>query len=77
MCASCVDEDTGKRVLDERRVPLDIRIESYTPVGRYALAFSFSDRHSTGIFSYKYLRKLCECPECSRERGDKKESFSV
>ena len=77
VCASCVDEDTGKRVLDERRVPLDIRIDSYTPVGRYALAFAFSDRHNTGIYSYKYLRTLCECPECSRERGDKTESFSV
>lgn len=77
VCASCVDENTGKRVLDDRRVPLDIRIESYRPVGRYALAFAFSDRHNTGIYSYKYLRSLCECPDCTRKRGAKTESFSV
>lgn len=77
MCASCVDENSGKRVLDERRVPLDIGVKSYQPVGRYALAFAFSDGHKTGIYSYQYLLTLCECPECTRKRGDKTESFSV
>ena len=76
-CASCVDENTGKRVLDDRRVPLDIRIESYKPVGRYALSFTFSDRHNTGIYSYQHLLTFCECPECTHKRGDKTDSFIV
>ena len=76
-CASCVDENTGKRVLDDRRVPLDIRIKSFQPVGRYALAMVFSDRHSTGIYSHQHLLTLCECPECIRKRGDKTDSFIV
>ncbi|MCH7879433.1 MAG: P-loop NTPase [candidate division Zixibacteria bacterium] len=77
VCASCVDENTGKRVLEDRRVPLDIKIKSYHPIGRYALKFSFSDHHSTGIYAYKYLRTLCECTECTQKRGNKKEPFSV
>jgi DUF971 family protein len=27
-------------------------------VGRYALGITWSDGHSTGIFSYDYLRRL-------------------
>jgi DUF971 family protein len=27
---------------------------------------SFTDGHSTGIFSYDYLRTLCPCEECGR-----------
>jgi ATP-binding protein involved in chromosome partitioning len=29
-------------------------------VGNYALAFYWSDGHSTGIYSYEHLRKLCD-----------------
>tara|TARA_B100000029_G_C17209972_1_gene827670 strand:- start:142 stop:468 length:327 start_codon:yes stop_codon:yes gene_type:complete len=29
-------------------------------IGKYALRFLWSDGHDTGIYSYSYLRKLCE-----------------
>ncbi|MDX6289392.1 MAG: Gamma-butyrobetaine hydroxylase-like, N-terminal, partial [Blastocatellia bacterium] len=29
-------------------------------VGRYALNFRWSDGHETGIYSFQYLRDLCE-----------------
>ena len=29
-------------------------------IGKYALRFLWSDGHDTGIYSYDYLRKLCE-----------------
>jgi DUF971 family protein len=29
-------------------------------VGRYALNFRWSDGHETGIYSFRYLRELCE-----------------
>ena len=35
-------------------------------VGSYAIQIEFTDRHSTGIFSYDYLRELCPCEECAR-----------
>ena len=76
-CAGCVDEDSGQRTLDARRVPLDVTILGTTPVGRYALAFDFSDGHKTGIYSFDVLRELCECDECKSQRRDNTMSFSV
>jgi ATP-binding protein involved in chromosome partitioning len=77
VCAQCVDENTGKKLLDEKRIPLDIKVTSFSPVGRYALAFAFSDKHDTGYYTYERLRDLCECPECRKQRGESDESFSV
>ena len=33
---------------------------SVSIVGRYALNFRWSDGHETGIYSFRYLRELCE-----------------
>lgn len=76
-CAMCVDENSGRRVLDTKKIPLDISTKRIDKVGRYALTLQFSDGHSTGIYTYKSLRKLCECEECSKERGTFQENFSV
>jgi DUF971 family protein len=35
-----------------------------TPVGKYALKFKWSDGHESGIYSWEYLRRVCECAEC-------------
>jgi len=59
-CASCVNEWTGEKILNEANVSDDLTIESTSVVGRYALNFHFSDGHETGIFSFQYLRKLTE-----------------
>jgi ATP-binding protein involved in chromosome partitioning len=55
-CALCIDEDTGRQILDPKRVPLDIQINSFNRVGRYAYSFNFSDGHSTGIFTFDRFR---------------------
>ncbi len=59
-CAACIDENSGKRILNPFSVPGDIRILSLSAVGRYALTVTFSDDHSTGIYPYKKLRAYCE-----------------
>ena len=33
-------------------------------VGRYALQIFWNDGHSSGIYSFEYLRDLCPCAEC-------------
>ncbi len=33
-------------------------------VGRYALQIYWSDGHSSGIYSFEFLRSLCPCDEC-------------
>jgi DUF971 family protein len=34
-------------------------------VGNYALQIDFNDGHSTGIYSFDYLRTVCPCPACA------------
>ncbi len=36
-------------------------------VGSYAVQFEFSDGHTTGIYSFEYLREICPCEACRRE----------
>jgi DUF971 family protein len=38
----------------------DLEILELEQVGTYALTPTWGDRHSTGIYSYRYLRALCE-----------------
>jgi DUF971 family protein len=61
-CAGCVNEWTGEKILDARRIPDDLTFAAISIVGRYALNFHFSDGHDTGIFSFKYLREQSEPP---------------
>jgi ATP-binding protein involved in chromosome partitioning len=59
-CAMCIDEDTGRRTLDPKVVPLDIKISGLEKVGRYAITVTFSDGHNTGIYKFDRLRDLAE-----------------
>ena len=43
------------------------RAKSARAVGNYALQIEFTDGHSTGIFSFTYLREICPCPACAIE----------
>ena len=57
-CAACVNEWTGEKMLDEGRLPADIKPARLISVGRYAMAIHWSDGHKTGIYSFDYLKKL-------------------
>ncbi len=63
-CAACTDEWTGELKLQPDDVPLLMMMQDVEPVGRYALRFTFSDGHDTGIYSFSFLRKLCQCRQC-------------
>lgn len=75
-CARCVNEDTGEKILDTSKIPLNIAINGVKRVGRYALAITFSDGHSSGIYTYQRLRDECECKECLEGQGVE-EAFDV
>ncbi len=59
-CAQCVNEWTGERTLRAESVSDEVEIKDLSIVGRYALNFRWSDGHETGIYSFQYLRDLCE-----------------
>ena len=59
-CAQCVNEWTGQRTLRPESISDEVEISDLSIVGRYALNFRWSDNHETGIYSFQYLRDLCE-----------------
>jgi len=64
-CAQCVDEWTGEKTLDPKSVPESVRPISIDPVGLYGIQIEWSDGHSTGIYTYETLGRLCACPDCT------------
>jgi len=59
-CAGCVDEMSGERTLRPEMVDPGVYPTAIHYVGRYALQFMWSDGHSTGIYTFEYLRELGE-----------------
>lgn len=59
-CAQCVNEWTGQRVLKPEAISQELTIVDLSLVGRYAINFRWSDGHDTGIYSFRYLRDLCD-----------------
>ena len=56
-CAKCVDEATGKRMVDEASIRDDVRAVRIASVGRYAMRIQFTSGCSTGIYGFDMLRK--------------------
>jgi DUF971 family protein len=68
-CAACVEEMTGRRLLQPEAVHPDVRPESLALVGAYGLGIRWSDGHDTGIYTFELLRALCRCPRCRAGAG--------
>ena len=58
-CALCKHEVTREQLIKLENIPEDIKLLKVELVGNYALHFTWSDNHTTGIYSYEHLRKLC------------------
>ena len=76
-CATCNDAREKKASLGEMTSSFKTstalpmfkpkpRAQAATVVGNYAVQISFTDGHSTGIYSYDHLRNICPCTECAR-----------
>jgi len=57
-CAACVEEWSGRRTVSAEQIPEDVGVTAFEPVGNYAVTATFTDGHSTGIYSWKTLRSL-------------------
>lgn len=68
-CAHCVEEMSGQPLLDPATVPPDVRPLSLALVGAYGLRITWSDGHSTGIYTFDRLLSDCPCPACTARRG--------
>jgi DUF971 family protein len=74
-CATCVEErkEQGRQPGQPAPKPAEL-LPMFTPppkpssahaVGRYAIGFDWLDGHRGGIYSWEYLRRVCQCPECA------------
>ena len=79
-CATCNDErqHQGRKAGQPKPKPAEL-LPMYTPpakpasahpVGRYALQFNWLDGHNSGIYSWEYLRRHCQCRECTFAESD-------
>ncbi len=59
-CALCQGHGAQIRYIESP----DAKLTTISPVGNYALELRWSDGHSTGIYSFEYLRALCPCSDC-------------
>jgi ATP-binding protein involved in chromosome partitioning len=55
-CALCVEEMSGRPLLDPTSVRPDVTPRTITSVGNYAITINWNDGHSTGIYSFEHLR---------------------
>ena len=73
-CATCVEErQTQKREPGEPKAKAKQLLQLYEAparpasahaVGRYAIQFNWVDGHSSGIYSWDFLRRHCQCDAC-------------
>jgi Mrp family chromosome partitioning ATPase/DUF971 family protein len=57
-CAHCVDEFSGKPLLNPASVPESVYPVRMQPMGNYAVAVQWSDGHSSSIYPYDLLIEL-------------------
>ena len=69
-CAACVEEMTGRRILNVISIPENIFAVDYLEIGRYAIQFAWSDGHTTGIYPFTMLRKLSSYSRNHQDNGD-------
>ncbi|MGH9789035.1 MAG: gamma-butyrobetaine hydroxylase-like domain-containing protein [Candidatus Acidiferrales bacterium] len=79
-CATCRDRRAHGASPTQSKVKSDLplyeapaRAVQAEPVGNYAVRFTFSDGHATGIYSFEYFREICPCEECTANRKESKE----
>lgn len=63
-CAFCVEETSGRALLDPNQVAADVIATHIELVGQYAMGVHWSDGHTTSIYRFRWLREACPCKEC-------------
>jgi ATP-binding protein involved in chromosome partitioning len=59
-CAMCVEEMSGRKVLDPNSVRKDVTPRTVSSIGNYAVGVTWNDGHTSGIYSFEHLRHLGE-----------------
>lgn len=62
-CAGC--QGHSGTITFKNASDIQLELDRIEPVGNYALGLTWFDGHSSGLYSFKYLRGLCQCAECA------------
>ena len=67
-CALC----QGHGASDEKKfTPVkEAKLGEIRPIGNYAIEFRWADGHNTGIYTFDYLRSLCQCLQCDPNHAE-------
>ena len=73
-CAHCRGEpDLLGRVMmpaqQDQRSDSSYLLAGTSPVGHYGIQLTWGDSHSTGIYTFEHLRRLCDCDICRSEKA--------
>jgi DUF971 family protein len=74
-CASCGEARRAPakpanplRVLQPHEmIQSNLDIRQAEVVGRYAIQFQWNDGHAEGIFTFDFLRGICQCESCAKK----------
>jgi len=58
-CATCIEELTGKKLLNPDTVPKNVKPLAMAPIGRYAMSFDWSDGHRS-LYPFRQVATLVE-----------------
>lgn len=75
-CAECVEEMSGKQILDPESVPESIRPMSMSPTGNYALSVDWSGGHRS-LYPYRQIREILAKKEEQMNNGVEVEEEGV
>jgi len=67
-CAACIEEMSGRPLLDAASVSENVRAQRIDLVGQYAIQIGWTDGHDSGIYNFRDLRANCPCAACTAER---------
>lgn len=59
-CALCIEEMSGRKLLDPKKIRADVGPRIISSIGNYALGIDWSDGHNSGLYSFDVLRSLGE-----------------
>lgn len=68
-CAGCQGHSGTVSFLETNDTQQEL--DDIEMVGGYALALKWFDGHETGIYSFQFLRSLCQCDACRASRESK------
>jgi ATP-binding protein involved in chromosome partitioning len=68
-CAECIEETSGKPLLDPGAVPDSIRAKGIALVGQYGISIDWTVKPCANIYNFRDLRASCPCEACAALRA--------